>query len=268
MIGRSPLLVTSLQAPLADPFCRRLTDYLSEHLGSPMHFVDEEPWQVRERRLDDGEIDAAWICGLHYVLRRDVPSPTITLLAAPVMYAPRYQDLPIYFSDVVVLRESPWVTFADLKGTRWAFNEPSSHSGYCLTRYELARAGRPSGFFASAMEAGSHQIALELLLRGEIDATALDSTVLDAMIRTRPDLQEELRIIATWGPSPIPPWVVSSHVDEKTRARLQEVFTSMHRDEVGCDVLREAQIARFTSVEDADYEAIRQMARIAQDVTL
>jgi phosphonate transport system substrate-binding protein len=216
------LRVTSLQAPIADPLCRQLTDYLAQRLGRPMHFVDDEPWQARERRLDDGEIDVAWICGLPYVLRRDRPSPTAALLAAAVMAHPRYQDRPIYFSDVVVREESPLMILADLKGTRWAYNEPSSHSGYCLTRCELARAGHASGFFASATEAGSHQIALELLLRGEIDATALDSTVLDAMVLQRPALREELRVIETWGPSPIPPWIVSSHVPEDTRARLQE----------------------------------------------
>jgi phosphonate transport system substrate-binding protein len=262
------LSVTSLQAPIADPFCRRLTSYLSERLGRSMRFVDDEPWQVRERRLDDGEIDVAWLCGLPYVIRRDRPGPTVALLAAPVMDQKRYEDRPIYFSDVVVLRDRPWRTLADLSGTRWAYNESTSHSGYCLTRYELASAGHGSGFFANAVKAGSHQVALELLLRGEVDATALDSTVLEAMSLLRPELQEELRVIATWGPSPIPPWIVSSHVPEDTRARLQEAFTSMHRDEVGREVLREAQIARFTSVEDTDYDAIRQMARIAQDVTL
>ena len=262
------LSVTSLQAPHADPFCRRLTAYLAEHLGTPAHFVDDEPWQERERRLDGGEIDVAWICGLPYVLRRDRPDPTVTLLAAPVMAQPRYEDRPVYFSDVVVQRASPFRTLADLSGTRWAYNEPSSHSGYSITRYALARAGLGSDFFASAVEAGSHQQALELLLAGEVDGTALDSTVLDAMTLRRPALKEDLRVIDTWGPSPIPPWVVSSHVGEGSLARLQEVFTSMHRDEAGRELLRTAHVTRFASVEDADYESIRQMARIAEAVSL
>jgi len=135
----APLLLTSLQAPHADPFCRRLTPYLADRMGRPMRFVDDEPWQARERRLDAGEIDVAWICGLPYCRRRDQPDPTVSLVAGPVMAQERYRDLPIYFCDVVVRRASPWTTFAELRGTRWAYNEPSSHSGYALTRFELAR---------------------------------------------------------------------------------------------------------------------------------
>ena len=116
----APLLVTSLQAPHADPFCRRLTGYLGERFGRPMRFVDDEPWQARERRLDSGEIDVAWICGLPYARRRDQTTPTVALVAGPVMIQPRYRDRPVYFADVVVRRASPWTTFADLRGTRWA----------------------------------------------------------------------------------------------------------------------------------------------------
>ena len=263
-----PLNLTSLQAPHADGFCRALSEYLAQALCRAVRFVDVEPWQARERLLDAGQIELAWICGLPYTRRREVADPGVGLLVAPVMALPRYEDRPIYFSDVVVRRESPWRAFSDLGGTRWAYNEPSSHSGYCLTCFELARMGLHSSFFASVVEAGSHEAALELLLEGRIDATGLDSTVLDAMIERRPELVEELRVIATWGPSAIPPWVVSTRVDEPTRLRLLEILSSMHLDPVGRAILADAQTARFSPVEDADYDSIRAMARAAKDVTL
>lgn len=267
-LGSALLLATSLQAPVADPFCRRLSDYLAERSGRPIRFVDDEPWQARERRLDSGEIDFAWICGLPYARRRDSDTPTVTLVAASVMVHPRYQNRPIYFSDVVVLRASPWNAVTDLAGTRWAYNEPSSHSGYNLTRFELARTGLGSGFFGEVVEAGSHEAALQLVLEGAVDATALDSTVLEAMTSQRPELREELRVIDTWGPSPMPPWVAANHVDEQTRLGLQEMLTSMHLDPAGRDVLRNAQVARFSAVEDTDYDPIRRMAKVARGVTL
>ena len=101
-----------------------------------------------------------------------------------------------------------------------------------------------------------------------VDATALDSTVLDAMLATLPELGGELRVIATWGPSPIPPWVVARHVPEGTRLRLLEALTSMHLDDAGREVLRAGQTARFTCVDDGDYDAVRHIARVAEAVTL
>ncbi len=46
----------------------------------------------------------------------DVANPPIELLAAPVMEALRYEHRPIYFSDVVVRRDSPFRIFAEMPG--------------------------------------------------------------------------------------------------------------------------------------------------------
>ncbi|MDH3207519.1 MAG: PhnD/SsuA/transferrin family substrate-binding protein [Gemmatimonadota bacterium] len=262
------LRLTSLQAPNADPFCSRLAWYLGNALGRPVHFVDDEPWQVRERLFDDGAVDVAWMCGLPYARRRDRQPPTVELLVAPVMAQARYEGCPVYFTDVVVRADSSVNALPDLRGTRWAYNEPSSHSGYWLPRYELGRAGHVSGFFGTVVEAGSHEAALGLLLRGEIDGTALDSTVLEALGDERPELMQEVRIIVTWGPSPIPPWVVATHVDDATRQLLRNALTSMHLDPVGREVLGDVETTRFAEVEDADYDSIRRMAREAEGVKL
>ena len=107
--------------------------------------------------LDAGEIEVAWICGLPYVRRADRPGCAVELLAAPVMQAPRYQDRPVYFSDVLVRRESAYQNFSDLRGARWAYNEPNSQSGYHITCYTLAQLHTDGRFFGHAIQAGSHR---------------------------------------------------------------------------------------------------------------
>ncbi|MEJ2750807.1 MAG: PhnD/SsuA/transferrin family substrate-binding protein [Anaerolineae bacterium] len=124
------LIFSSCQAPNADFLIRDLADYVGRRLHIPTQFVNDIPWPERERRLDAGEIDICWICGLPYVLKADRPEAVIELLAAPVMAGARYQDRPVYFSDVVVHRDSPFRRFADLRGASWAYNEPGSQSGY------------------------------------------------------------------------------------------------------------------------------------------
>ena len=77
------------------------------------------------------------MCSLPYVeferrvSRRRVP------IAAPVLRGERYGGRPIYFSDVIVHRDSPYRSFLDLRGRSWAYNEPLSQSGYGITRYHL-----------------------------------------------------------------------------------------------------------------------------------
>lgn len=259
---------TSLMAENADLVVDAVVRYVGDQLGAPTSFVADVPWQERERLLDGGQIQAAWICGLPYVRKVDVGNPPIELLAAPVMAAPRYGDRPVYFSDVVVRRDSPFRTFADLRGASWAYNEPGSQSGYNVVRYHLATLGETEGYFGQIVEAGAHQRSLQLILDGEIDASAIDSTVLEMEFERKPAMRSAVRVVETLGPSPIPPWVVLRRLPRELRRALRGVLLGMHQDPRGRGILTTGQLARFERVVDSDYEPIRRMARQAELVRL
>ena len=132
------LTLTSCMAPNADSFCATLAHYLGAQMQLPTTFVCDLPWQERERLFDAGQIHVCWICGLPYVWKADQGHPPLELLVAPVMQGARYQNRPVYFSNVIVRRTSRLYTFADLRGATWAYNEPHSHSGHNVVRYHLA----------------------------------------------------------------------------------------------------------------------------------
>jgi phosphonate transport system substrate-binding protein len=257
------LRVTSLQAPNADFVCRKITEYLSARLPVPAEFVEEVPWQERERLVDAGGIHVAWMCGLYYVNRVDEHNAPIELLVAPVMRGLRYQDRPVYFSDVVVHRKSAFSTFADLRGARWAYNEPNSHSGYNVVRYHLALMGETKEYFGEVVEAGAHQTALEMIVDGRVDAAAIDSTVLEMEMGLRPRLEEKIHVIDVLGPSPIPPWVILTDVRPDLRERIRGLMLRMHEEREGEAILAQGQVKRFAKVVDLDYDPIREVARRA-----
>lgn len=261
------LRFTSCMAANSDSMCRQLTDYMSTRLNLPTEFVDDIPWQAREAQLDQSQIQVGWICGLPYVWKADCSMP-LELLAAPVMQGQRYQGQPVYFSDVVVRHDSPVQSLDDLQGSTWAYNEPGSHSGYYVTRYTLATRGKGSGFFGKVLQSGAHQNSLQLILTGEIDASAIDSTVLELELHRRPAIANHIRVIDTFGPSPIPPWVISTRVPPTLRHQLRQLFLKMHTHPEGQAILAQGLIDRFVAVTDADYDLIRQMAQQAETVLL
>src|SRR5262245_40701714 len=117
------LRFSSCQAPIAEPFCKAVAAFIGDRLSKPVEFVADIPWQERERGLDRGEIHVCWICGLPYVRK---PKTSVELLVAPVMSHPRYGGKPVYYSDVIVHAGSRLRSFDDLRGTKWAYNEPGS----------------------------------------------------------------------------------------------------------------------------------------------
>jgi phosphonate transport system substrate-binding protein len=232
------LVFVSLMAPSADELWRGV----AARLGLPTRVVDDVSWQERERMLYRGQAHVGVVCGLQYIHAQGVE-----LLAAPVMRGARYRNQPVYFSDVVVRPGSQAESLADLRGRTWAVNEPTSHSGFNVTRYALAARGETSAFFGRVVESGSHENSIGLLLDGVVDATAVDSTVLETV---RPDL----KVIETLGPSPIPPVVVSRSVPRPIRERLRRALLDT--------VL--GPVERFVAVSDADYDPIRDMQQVAQ----
>ena len=258
--------VISIQSDNAAYTCQQITHYLGDQLGISAEFINDIAWQEREHLLDTAQAHLGWICGLPYVRKVDRNPASIELVAAPVMQHPRYQQQPVYYSDVIVRRHSQYYSFADLRGVSWAYNEPNSQSGYNLTRCHLARLGESKGYFSRVIEAGSHLQALEMVLDQRIEATAIDSTVLELALKAQPQLQAQLRIVATLGPSPIPPWVITTNVPQPLREAIRTLFWQMHHTTEGQSILENGQIKKMVRVEDRDYDPIREMARAAAQV--
>ncbi len=261
------LKITSGQALNTIAVSQAIGAYIQDRLHIPTLFIGDNSWQDRYQMFDDGQIQAAWICGLPYVHRADQPNSSIELLVAPVMAGNRYQNKPVYFSDVVVHRDSPFQTFTDLRGASWAYNEPGSHSGYNITRYYLAQQGETAAFFGRVIASGEHHISLQMILKRQIDASAIDSTVLEWELEHDPQIRSQIRIITTWGPSPIPPWVILRSVPDAMRQQLRQLLLEMHLNAQGQAILAVGKLRRFASVTDGDYDPIRQMTRLARSVS-
>ena len=226
------------------------------------------PWEQRELLFDRGQIHICWLCGLPYVRKINGSKPAIELCAVPVMRHERYRNSPVYFSDVVVHRESRFETFEDLRGASWAYNERRSHSGYNFVRHHLSQLGEKGGFFGRVVESGSHQASLRMIVGRQIDASAVDSTVLEAEFRRSPALESTIRIVKTIGPSPMPPWVAHKSVPDELRAAIAQVLVEMYVDPDGRRILDLWGISHFVTAEHSSYRPIREMALAAEGVEL
>jgi phosphonate transport system substrate-binding protein len=262
------ITISTIQAPNSEAICLEIANYAARRIGMEATFVADVDWQTRELMLHSADVDVCWVCGLPYVVKVDELMLDIELLAAPVMRGARYGGEPIYYSDVIVRADSSFRRFTDLRGCRWAFNESGSQSGYGVVRYHLATLGERSGYFGDVIETGGHLRSLAMILSGEIDATAIDSTVLELELARDPALGPKLRVVEVMGPSPIPPWVINRRVPPPIRDALRQAFLTMHDDPQGRLILASGLMDRFVAVDDSDYDAIREMDRESDDVVL
>jgi phosphonate transport system substrate-binding protein len=107
-----------------------------------------------------------------------------------------------------------------------------------------------------------------MVLSGEADTTAIDSTILDCEFENNPALRSQLRVVAVLGPSPIPPWVIFGTLPDGMRHDLRGLMLEMNGDVLGRQILRKGQLNRFTSVSDVDYDPIRNVAQYTKNMSL
>jgi phosphonate transport system substrate-binding protein len=242
-------------APNMLPTYRAVADAVGRRLGASVELVVETDY---ENCLNDVN-DVCFVCSLPYVIfDRQGLSPAEPI-AAPVLTGERYEGRPVYFSDVIVHRSNPAASFLDLRGASWAYNEPMSQSGYGITRYHLVSIGETGGFFGEVIEAGFHQTSIEMVRGGQVDAAGIDSQVLAVAARADPTLMDDIRVIDVLGPSTIQPVAVTRRFSPALRAEIRDVLVDLHTDPAMGPFLEHGLIERFTAVDRADYDDIRQM---------
>src|SRR5262245_48650855 len=114
----------SFLAPAMLPVYQFVAAYVGERLGVATELV------VGECYDELADADVSFVCGLAYIELCGRGRLPLSPVAAPVLTGQRYGGRPIYFSDVIVRRDSRFTSFDDLHGASWCFNECLSHSGY------------------------------------------------------------------------------------------------------------------------------------------
>ena len=242
------------------PVYQFIAGYVGEKLGCNTELTVGSSFD----QFQAGQADIGFICGLPYVQLTRHDPPPVELVAAPVLQGERYQDRPIYFSDVIVRRDSPFQAFADLRGHSWAYNDPDSHSGYNVTRYRLVQMGETRGFFGQVIEAGWHQKSIQLVVEGAVEASAIDSQVLAIELRDHPAWASQLRVIDSLGPSTIQPVVAARQLPQSVKAEVRRVLLAMGDDPKAAAALAHGFVKRFAPVTDATYDDIREMLAAAE----
>ena len=251
------LRLVSYLAPNMFWFYSAVAAYLGRVLDVETQIVQSQFDPLEDPVLLADRLDVAFICGLPFIRYHRIVPGQLEALVAPVMQASRYQNRPVYFCDIIVNAQCSLKTFDELAGKTLCYNDPGSNSGYNMLRDRLVQAGHPSSFFGKAVQSGSHQRSIKLVVEGLADCSAIDSTVLEQELRTSPELSHRLRVIESIGPCPMPPVVAAQRLGTAFIDRLQSALCQP--DTELRSAMEQAQIRRYVCVQSSDYAPIGMM---------
>lgn len=256
-------LLTFLAPGIPIGFYEAIGDYLAAWLDVEVTLASEEarsgPGPGTPNPFADGTADVGFVCAPSYVWMAARDTPSVQLAGvAPVHNDPRNGGRAEYYSELVVHADSEVHSFDRLAGARFAFNDPSSLSGYHCVLDRLMGAGLTVDYFSEVRQSGSHHRSLELLSLGEVDVAAIDAHALGFMRVFNAELG--IRVLETLGPFPVQPVVYRATLDKALMRAISDALLEMHFASGGAP-LRRYGVERFAAVDDGHYDSVRDHLR-------
>jgi phosphonate transport system substrate-binding protein len=256
--------VASMITPVdAVKYYQSIIDYIGEQVGRPVQMVHRRTYEEMDALLEQGAVDAAFICSAPYVKNREK-------FGVELLVAPSVNGRPNYHSYIVVHKDSSLKSFADLKGKVFAFTDPKSNTGKLYPTYLLKTMGAtPEQFFKRHIYSYGHNKSVELVAKHIVDGAAVEDLVYENMLKTGSPYARQTRIIKRSPPYGTPPVVVTRGVSPELRDRMRDAFLNMNKSEKGKAVLEAMMIDGFVRIADAAYGPIREMERaVAADAVV
>ncbi|RAZ88810.1 phosphate ABC transporter substrate-binding protein [Mesorhizobium hawassense] len=205
------------------------------------------------------DMGAVFMCGYPLSLLAENERPTV--LAAPVAHASWAGGRPCYASHIVVSKDGPVRTAADLPTAIWGWTVRDSQSGYNAPRDFL------SGFLperAPALRTVGPLLnpsgVVAALREGRIEVGAMDAYAYTLLSMHEPDAVVGLRIVATTRSLPCPTLVSSRTAPADMVSTLRQALLRAHESEDGRAALRPLAIERFDNPDVASYRVLAEAA--------
>lgn len=233
-----------------------LLDYLAAQLDRPVQLIQRNTYAEINELIRSGGADLGFVCGGAYVEGQRE-------FGMELLVAPEVRGATTYYSYIIVSRDSPAQSLADLRGRSFAFSDPLSNSGHLAPQWLLKQMGKtPETFFASTFFTYSHDNSIRAVADRLADGAAVDSLVYDYTIARDPTFSRHTRVIEKAGPFGIPPVVVHADLDPALKAQLRKALLDSAVDPAGQAALEKLMIDRFVTGNDSAYDSIRNMAAV------
>ena len=230
-----------------------LLNYLQDTIGREIEYVDREDYAAINQLLKTGQLEAAFVCSGPYVEGNEEFG--LELLAAP-----QANGETVYYSYIIVRKDSPYQRFEDLRGRKFAFTDPLSNTGKLVPTYMLAQIGEtPETFFKEIIFTTSHDKSIKAVSYGIVDGAAVDSLIWEYLNSSTPESTAKTRILEKSSPYAIPPVVVPAGLDNTLKLQLKKALLNAHLDPRGKEILHKMNIDKFVVIDDKSYDSIRKM---------
>ena len=216
-----------------------LLQHISEIVGIPIHYIQKESYQEVNRLLELGAVDFAFISSGASIDAFD--RGIIDLLVVPVI-----DNKTQYRAYIITNRVHEEESLKELKGKSFAFTDPLSLTGYYFPENRFREIGvDPDLFFQKTLFTFGHDLSIEMVNRGVIDAASVNGLIYDYMENFYPEKIKNTKIIEYSEWFGIPPVVTPKNLDPKKFKMYQNIFLNLDQNLIGKQILSNLNVQRY-----------------------
>lgn len=231
----------------------RLVEYLGESLGVPTEMIQRPNYAETNELMRVRHCQIAFMC--NYAFLRAQREFGAEMVAAPII-----AGRPDYQAYVIVNRDSPVRSMADLRGRRFAFADPLCNAGWLFPRYRLRQLGlSPDGYFGGEVFTYDYARSIQAVASGLADAAGVEGPLYDWLTSQHDPDALRTRILERSAPFGNPPVVVHPGLGDDLRKRIRGFFLSLHESERGRLLLSGIMVDRFQEPDAGIYVSITHM---------
>jgi phosphonate transport system substrate-binding protein len=235
-------------------------DHLKSCTGKPVRFLPVYSSAATVEALRSGRIQ------LSLLSAGDTPFAVNIGGAVPIATHGSEKDgIAAYHLIVVVKKDSPFKTLADLKGKRVAHVSPSSNSGNLAPRALFPREGLVPDKDYKVLYSGKHDNSVSGVINGDYDAGAVADDVLIRMLQRGALKADELRIIYQSQPFPAGSLAVAHDLDPQLKKKITDCTFAFRFPAALSAAFRGPD--RFVLLDyKRDYESVRHVAEASGEM--
>ncbi len=142
---------------------QEMVDYIGEKLGRKTRLVQRATYAEMNDLVKNRGVVAAFVCSGPYVDGHQEFG--MEIIAVPQMY-----NDTVYYSYIIVNKNSTIKSFNELRGKKFAFTDPKSNTGKVVPTYILSKMNEtPETFFSEFIFSGSHDNSIEAVSKDIVD---------------------------------------------------------------------------------------------------
>ncbi|MCK5579906.1 MAG: phosphate/phosphite/phosphonate ABC transporter substrate-binding protein [Candidatus Omnitrophica bacterium] len=229
--------------------------------GYAIKNIDVSDYNAAVEAMRAGRADMAWFGAKTYIKAAEIANAEA--FAAGVKKGDKDAGYQVHF---IVPKGSPITQFtkAQLQGKGLALNHIGSTSGDLVPRFELSKIGMDTTnkeHFKFVQYAGSHDAAIMTVVNQHADFAGVSSRNYDARVKDGTLDANAVTIIHSAYVTP-PPLAYRKDLPEEVKKNIKKAVLEAHKH--GTIGGYGGEMEKYISVEDKDFEELREMNRIME----